>query len=69
MVVRTLLVLVTCIGLFGCGSTADNPAPRTVAKTKEEQIAEIRSRTDMPDHIKEQTIQNLSATNAPPSGK
>lgn len=67
MVVRALLVLATCIGLFGCGATEDNPSPRSTAKTKEEQIAEIRARTDMPDNVKEQAIQSLGETKAAPA--
>ncbi len=59
MVRRYGVALIAVAALAGCTSQVDNPAPRSLEKSKEDQIAAIKARTDMPEEMKQRVIQSL----------
>jgi|GEM_PF-2638987 len=59
MVSRLALALVIGCFLAGCKSSEEASTQRAAPLTVDQQIAQIQQRTDMPDNIKEQTIESL----------
>lgn len=59
MVARLLSLLILAASLVGCKDEIEQKAQRAAPLTVEERIAEIEKRTDMPDHVKQQTIASL----------
>lgn len=62
---KLLVIAIAMLSLscFGCSGSNDEGKVMTAAKTADQQIDEINARNDMPEDVKQRTIEGIRAGN------